>query len=792
MNIRMANVFWKVAIFLMASGILCAFILWQHHEHHAAGPELVAKTREALRLQGFKTDLSQFDFSTSPEMRAREAVLTALDSKRSAGLPREWPDLTETVGNDSVIVVWKQDRLKWPHVIRPDMGDQVTWDEFRELFEENQAALDAVCQAALSGPIRFNLEASHGNYMLLRHLTSLKSLTQTLSSRTMLALHDGNQDAAWTNLMAETRLVTAWESEPSEVSHLVRFSMTKLIFDATWQALQTNAWPGERLAQLQAEWEAIDFFRNLSEVGEFKLASDAADYDFDRRQNSGPGQRGGYHPTFTEFVRNAFRSPWSVWSEMRYSWSRSHYSRGGQYEEERDLLLYNRDREIELRNAVQAPTWAQMSGLPGVTNRVPFHSKYHSSIQSRRASHEIGMAFQRAGGGFLGQAAQAEARRRILIVALALEQYRDKHGAYPETLATLAPEFLKTVPVDFMDGKPLRYQLNDDGHYRLYSVGLDCVDDGGKITKEERPSPTEFRSGGFGMLPKGDIVWPFSASTTTVATLRRQQSAVIQKKADDVALARAEAQWKHAANHQADVEKLLAAPVSNLQDVNYHGQHMSELLRNASTAGTNQLTLRGMFTLKQVITGGEPEQVTFELPINYDALKRVGEIYLLIDTNNDDSDEGCVVQQMNCNRADNGDCLLVWDTIYESPGKHALRAGLEVHGGLPDNETIAGPPLPFVVSNLCQFSIGSAHFDPRLGAPFQLKLPEMNGQFVLKCQTTNGALLKTITGATTNGIVSVRWNLVDDQGRRFGADFFNSAWTITLPDSSRTQNLKGP
>ena len=135
---------------------------------------------------------------------------------------------------------------------------------------------------------------------------------------------------------------------------------------------------------------------------------------------------------------------------------------------------------------------------------------------------------------------------------------------------------------------------------------------------------------------------------------------------------------------------------------------------------------------------------------------------------------------------------MVWDTIYESPGKHALRAGLEVHGGLPDNEAIVGPPLPFVVSNLCQFSISSAHFDPRLGAPFQLKLPEMNGQFVLKCQTTNGALLKTITGTTTNGIVSVRWDLVDDQGRRFGAHFFNSAWTITLPDSGRTQNLKGP
>jgi len=788
-NNRTAKVFWKVVVFLGAVGAFCAFILWPPH---AAGPELVAKTCDALRQQGFKTDLSQFNFSTPPEMRTREAAFAALDPKQSAELPLEWPVLTETVGNDFVVVVWQQDLLKWPHAMPPDGGDQVTWDEFRELFTDHQTALDAACQAALSGPIRFHLQASGGNHMLLRHLAPLKGLAQALGYRTILALHDGNPDSAWTNLLAQTRLVTAWEPEPAEVSHSVRFLMTKLVFDATWQALQTNAWPEARLAQLQAEWEATDFLTNLSEVGEFKLAADAADYDFDRRQNLRPGQRGGDHPPFSEFVRNAIRSPWSVWSEMRYNWNRAHYARGGQYEEERDLLLYDRDREIELRNAVQAPTWAQMIGLPGVTNTVPFHSKYYSSVQARRASSQMAKAFQSAGGGFLGHAAQAETQRRMLIVALALERYHGQHGAYPPALTALAPEFVKTVPDDFMDGRPLRYQLNDAGHYRLYSVGLDGVDDGGKMAKEERLSPAELRSGGLALLPKGDLVWPFPASTATAAELRRQQSAVFEKKADDLELIQAEAQWKHAANHQRAVEELLAAPAPNLPDVKYQGQPLSEWLRNPNTAGVNEVALCGLFTLKQIMTGGEPEQAAFELPIRYDALKHVGEIYLLIDTNNDDADEGCVVQQMDCRRADNGDCLLVWDTIYESPGKHALRAGFEVHGGSSDNETLVGPPLPFVVSNLCQFSTSSAHFDPRLGAAFQLRLPEMNGRFVLKCQTTDGALLKTITGATTNGIVNVRWDLKDEQGRRLSADIFNSLWTITLPDSGRSQTLKGP
>jgi hypothetical protein len=787
----MANVFWKATVFLVVAGVLCAFFLRQSRP---AGPELVARTREALRQQGFKTDLSQFNLSTSPEMRARLAALTSLVSNRSAGLPREWPDLAEAVGNDSVVVVWRQDMLKWPHVLWPNEGDQVTWDEFREMFQEHRVALDAACQAALAGPIRFNLEARNGHYMLLPHVAAMKSLAGILGSRTMLALHDGQQDAAWTNLIAATRLVTAWDIEPAEVSHLVRFAMTKLVFESTWQALQTNNWPEKRLAQLQAEWEGTDFFSRLPETGEFELAGDAADYEFERGRGSNSHRPGtSARPPLMEFILGAIRSPWRVWPEMSYQWSESHYySRGGQYEEERELLLYDRDRALELRNAVRAPTWAQMSALPGVTNKVPFNAKHYSSTQIMRQSHNMARAFQEAGGGFLGHAAQAEAQRRILIAALALERYRGRHGAYPPTLASLAPEFLKVEPVDFMDGRPLRYQLNGDGHYRLYSVGLDCVDDGGKMIKEGRLSSFELRSKGAAAMPKGDIVWPFPSPTTVVATLRRQGSSVIQKRADDRELALAEVQWKHAANHQADVEKLLAAPASNPKDVKYHDRPVTELLRNTSTAGTNHLTPRGMFTLRQIITGREPEQATFELPVSYDALKHVGELYLLIDTNNDDSDEGCVVQQMNYRRADNGDCLLVWDTIYESPGKHALRAGLEVHGGSPDKETIVGPPFPIVVSNLCQFSISSANFDPRLGAAFQIKLPETNGRFVLRCQTTNGALLKTIPGATTNGIVSVRWDLVDEQGRRCSADAFDSIWTITLPDSGRTQNLKGP
>ncbi len=95
--------------------------------------------------------------------------------------------------------------------------------------------------------------------------------------------------------------------------------------------------------------------------------------------------------------------------------------------------------------------------------------------------------FEGRGTSFLGQAAEAEAERRIVITAVALERYFGKHGRYPETLQVLAPEFLKLVPLDFMTGQPLHYEVTEDGHFVLYSVGLDCVDNGGKI----QTPPTE-------------------------------------------------------------------------------------------------------------------------------------------------------------------------------------------------------------------------------------------------------------------------------------------------------------
>lgn len=171
----------------------------------------------------------------------------------------------------------------------------------------------------------------------------------------------------------------------------------------------------------------------------------------------------------------------------------------------------------------------------------------------------------------------------------------------------------------------------------------------------------------------------------------------------------------------------------------------------------------------------------------------MGELQLYIDPCEDEnSDEGCLAGQFECSRASNGNCLLAWSTIYEAPGKHALQAGLMLQDPADRLQDISGSMEPFVVTNLCQFSLTSAHFQPEFGATLRARLPESNGTCFLEIKSPAGALLKTISATTSNSVIKVFWDLTDDRGRRCTNDAFDTVLHVTLPDSGREQTLRGP
>jgi hypothetical protein len=59
------------------------------------------------------------------------------------------------------------------------------------------------------------------------------------------------------------------------------------------------------------------------------------------------------------------------------------------------------------------------------------------------------------------------AKRRALVIMLALSGHKHTHSTYPHALDTLSPEFLPEVPLDAPSAGPFQYQILPDGDYDL-------------------------------------------------------------------------------------------------------------------------------------------------------------------------------------------------------------------------------------------------------------------------------------------------------------------------------------
>ncbi len=86
-------------------------------------------------------------------------------------------------------------------------------------------------------------------------------------------------------------------------------------------------------------------------------------------------------------------------------------------------------------------------------------------------------------------------------ITCALEIHYHEHQIYPPSLDQLVPHFLPAVPADF-DGKPLRYALTPhNGRYKLWSVGLNGMDEGGTLSPAQQQKPLH--------QDTADLVWEY-------------------------------------------------------------------------------------------------------------------------------------------------------------------------------------------------------------------------------------------------------------------------------------------
>ncbi|MCU0789411.1 MAG: hypothetical protein MUC91_14770 [Verrucomicrobia bacterium] len=233
----------RLGIIALTLAVFAAVAWWLLSRPRGEARVALEETRRILRAEGFRTDLTDFNFATSRDVQRRMSALTNLlalirnpddaeAARRMAGT-HEQPELMAGVGADCAVVTWKLDRLT-------TRSGEDAWPIVREEMIEHQSLIDPACEVALSGAICFHLDAKAGHRVLLPHLAGLKEVTRILSQRALLELHDGNSLAAWTNLLGATRLVSNYQPRPLEICHLVRCACATIAYEGTWQILQAG------------------------------------------------------------------------------------------------------------------------------------------------------------------------------------------------------------------------------------------------------------------------------------------------------------------------------------------------------------------------------------------------------------------------------------------------------------------------------------------------------------------------------------------------------------------------
>jgi hypothetical protein len=124
---------------------------------------------------------------------------------------------------------------------------------------------------------------------------------------------------------------------------------------------------------------------------------------------------------------------------------------------------------------------------------------------------------------FFSKLASAKIAQQLAMTACALERYKLEAGRYPEELNQLVPKFLESVPLDPIDGKPLRYHQSSDRRFLLYSIGENAVDDGGDPNRENTaPASRWIRP--LHPLYGRDWVWPLPATEDQILEWERHES----------------------------------------------------------------------------------------------------------------------------------------------------------------------------------------------------------------------------------------------------------------------------
>ena len=431
----------------------------RHYQLRAAMEAYIAQ----LKAQGEPMELAQvIPQPVSPEQNGVPFITNALADLESDSIAvTNTPPAMRMVAPGKAMVGWQQ----------PDITDiqwaTNTWEELgREL---TRASNDLLSFQALTNysVLDFGLDYQKGFDMPFPYLMPLKRSVQWLSASVLYDLHQGEPKDACADVSAMLAIVKGETDERILISQLVRIALASISANTTWEILQDPQTTANDLAQLQRDWQSLEFVSPLEQTMLFERVSNLHEFEQIRESSEKFDKLWGYFYGPNAYLASDSKRSLFLrkWDEIRWRWFWS-------YQDELNGLQ-GLQVVIEAARMSETNRSFQSAELFVNTNLTQLNRK-QGSVDGLR-----GVFSANASGAALRKAARVETARNVVVTAIALKRYELQHHQLPNTLDELVPEFLKSVPTDYMDGQPLRYLRNGDGTFLLYSVGENGLDDGG-------------------------------------------------------------------------------------------------------------------------------------------------------------------------------------------------------------------------------------------------------------------------------------------------------------------------
>lgn len=489
---------WKKVVACLARLMALGLFLLIAHWRAKAGAE---KYKAQLRAQGEKLSIAEL-IPVPPASGSNGVQVVINAAARLSGLDSKvQPTVMKMVQPGRARVTWMQP------VLPTDQSSNI-WPELQSELEAHKSTFAELREGLAKPLLHFPLNYQQGFSILLPHLAMLRGSSRWLSTATILKMHQQDSAEAWGNLRSLVALPVSWREEPFMISQLVRCAIVSDAGSATWEALHYPHWRDDQLVELQSLWASLDILSQLAPSLAMERACGLVEYptlraSLSKFDNVMGGGSTSAADDLADLTNKALENPKEGFDELvdrfprRWAWKW-----WASYPDEAWFLEWH---QMQLQIARQIPTNHAF---------VPFIGEWDEAIgrlgeppRQFLFSREVGSTMYRS---CVKRAFTAEAQRRILVTAIALRRFERQHGQRPLDLSVLVPQFLPAVPLDPMDGQPLRYRLVNDKEFQLYSVGEDGVDDGGD------PRPADVTSKNFYWMRCRDWVWPMLASAEEI------------------------------------------------------------------------------------------------------------------------------------------------------------------------------------------------------------------------------------------------------------------------------------